>query len=205
MAPWTISSRSERPAALCTPAGAAFYEKALADDGAMLFPMGLFDRAASLDAIRGASPWASYRLESIEVMRLAPHVGLSRLSGGGPAWGRAALRSLDDQHVCPRRERRLAPGIAPAIARLTVSRWRRRHLGSQPASQQYQSFVVSTRRLDCGRLLASRKRRCRGTSIPVADVAARLGPAGRGVTPQAAIAPSALSATPLPEIAMGVC
>ena len=65
--------------------------------------------------------------------------------------------------------------------------------------------VVSTRRLDCGRLLASRKRRCRGTSIPVADVAARLGPAGRGVTPQAAIAPSALSATPLPEIAMGVC
>jgi hypothetical protein len=62
--------------ALCTPAGAAFYEKVLADDGAMLFPMGLFDRAASLEAIRGASPWASYRLESIEVLRPAPHVGI---------------------------------------------------------------------------------------------------------------------------------
>jgi hypothetical protein len=62
--------------ALSTREGAAFYERVMADDGVMLFPMGLFDRAASLDAIRSAPPWASYQLQSIGVSHPATDVGI---------------------------------------------------------------------------------------------------------------------------------
>lgn len=62
--------------ALSTTEGAAFYEKVLTDDGMMLFPMGLFDRAASLAAIHAAPPWASYELQSVEVAHPATDVGI---------------------------------------------------------------------------------------------------------------------------------
>ncbi len=48
----------------------------MADDGVMLFPMGLFDRAASLAAIRAAPPWTSYELQSVQVTHPAKEVGI---------------------------------------------------------------------------------------------------------------------------------
>jgi hypothetical protein len=62
--------------ALCGDEGAAFYDEIMADDAVMIFPMGLMDRAASLEAIRGASPWMTYRLEAEAVVYPAPNVGV---------------------------------------------------------------------------------------------------------------------------------
>jgi ketosteroid isomerase-like protein len=62
--------------ALCTTDGAEFYDGLMTDDGVMLFPMGVFDRAESLQAIAAASPWSSFQLESVQVIHPAPDVGI---------------------------------------------------------------------------------------------------------------------------------
>jgi ketosteroid isomerase-like protein len=56
--------------------GAAFYDELMADDAVMVFPMGVLDRQESLQAIRDASPWVTYRLESEAVVRPSPDVGI---------------------------------------------------------------------------------------------------------------------------------
>jgi hypothetical protein len=61
---------------LCGDQGAAFYDELMADDASMVFPMGVMDRAASLEAIRGAGPWVTYRLDSERVLYPAPNVGV---------------------------------------------------------------------------------------------------------------------------------
>jgi hypothetical protein len=52
--------------------GAAFYEQCMADDGLMVFPGVVMDKAAALQAIAGARPWSSYALSSIRVVSATP-------------------------------------------------------------------------------------------------------------------------------------
>jgi hypothetical protein len=62
--------------ALCGPSGPEFYDRLMADEGVMVFSSGTLDRAASIEAIRGASPWRSFRIESPRVVHPAPDVGV---------------------------------------------------------------------------------------------------------------------------------
>ena len=62
--------------ALCTTQGAEFYDGLMSDDALMLFPMGVFDRGESLEAIRTASPWASYQLQPMQLTHPVPDVGI---------------------------------------------------------------------------------------------------------------------------------
>ena len=54
--------------ALSGPYGAGFYTDVMADDGLMVFPGIILDRAQSLRAIAGAPPWASFELEDVRVV-----------------------------------------------------------------------------------------------------------------------------------------
>jgi hypothetical protein len=62
--------------ALSGPDGAAFYDDLLCDDALMVFPMGIFDRATSLSAIRAAEPWQAFQLADVRIGHPAPDVGL---------------------------------------------------------------------------------------------------------------------------------
>lgn len=52
--------------------GAAYYANVMADDGLMVFPGILLDRAQSLRAIAGAPPWASFDLEDVRIVEAGP-------------------------------------------------------------------------------------------------------------------------------------
>ena len=58
--------------ALCGPDGAAFYDDVMADDGLMVFPGMVLDKAQTLRAIAGAPPWSRYDLSDIRVVESAP-------------------------------------------------------------------------------------------------------------------------------------
>jgi hypothetical protein len=58
--------------ALSGPDGAAFYERVLADDGVMVFPGTVMDRAAALEAIRTVEPWSRFSLSDIGVVSEGP-------------------------------------------------------------------------------------------------------------------------------------
>ncbi len=62
--------------ALSGTGGAEFYEEHMADDGLMLFPGMVMDKAAALDAIRGAEPWSSYELEDVRVIAIGDAAGI---------------------------------------------------------------------------------------------------------------------------------
>jgi hypothetical protein len=53
--------------ALSGPNGAEFYARVMADDGLMVFPGTVMDKAAALEAIRGAQPWSSFVLSDVRV------------------------------------------------------------------------------------------------------------------------------------------
>jgi hypothetical protein len=80
--------------ALCTTRGADFYDELLTDDAVMLFPMGHFDRAAALEAIRKSPPWSSYQVDFVQVTHPTSDVGIvtyravARREGSDPyeAW-----------------------------------------------------------------------------------------------------------------------
>ena len=56
--------------ALSEGSGAEFYDAFLTDDAIMVFPFGVLDRAAAIDAMRDAPPWTGYALSDVQVMRL---------------------------------------------------------------------------------------------------------------------------------------
>jgi uncharacterized protein (TIGR02246 family) len=58
--------------ALSGPEGAAFYANLMDDDGLMVFPGLVLDRAASLRAIAGAPPWNSFDLDDVREIRPTP-------------------------------------------------------------------------------------------------------------------------------------
>jgi uncharacterized protein (TIGR02246 family) len=58
--------------ALSGPDGAAFYEEVMADDGLMVFPGLVLDKAETLRAIAGAPPWSSFELEDVREIAATP-------------------------------------------------------------------------------------------------------------------------------------
>lgn len=54
--------------ALSGPDGAAFYEDAMADDGLMVFPGMVMNKAEALAAIRAAPPWRRFELTDLRTV-----------------------------------------------------------------------------------------------------------------------------------------
>jgi uncharacterized protein (TIGR02246 family) len=52
--------------------GAAFYRDVMAEDGLMVFPGAVLDKAESLRAIAGATPWSAYELDDVRVIQATP-------------------------------------------------------------------------------------------------------------------------------------
>jgi uncharacterized protein (TIGR02246 family) len=52
--------------------GAAFYADLMADDGLMVFPGLVMDKAESLRAIAGAPPWSTFELGDLRVIEATP-------------------------------------------------------------------------------------------------------------------------------------
>jgi ketosteroid isomerase-like protein len=80
----TLEERGWR--ALSQGEGGAFYREHMADDGIMVFPVGMYDKAASIGALEGVPPWESYELDD---MRLVA-VGGTGGSVTYHAWARRA-------------------------------------------------------------------------------------------------------------------
>ena len=62
--------------ALSGPDGALFYDDLMADDGLMVFPGSVLDKAASIEAIRGAAPWATFELADTRVVLPTPDTAI---------------------------------------------------------------------------------------------------------------------------------
>ena len=48
--------------------GATFYQDLMAEDGLMIFPGAILDKAASIRAIAAAEPWGSFELSEVRVI-----------------------------------------------------------------------------------------------------------------------------------------
>jgi hypothetical protein len=76
--------------ALSGPGGAAFYSEFMADDGLMVFPGLVLDKAASIQAISDTTPWLSYELEGVRLIGAMPHAATvvygatAQREGGSP-------------------------------------------------------------------------------------------------------------------------
>jgi uncharacterized protein (TIGR02246 family) len=62
--------------ALSSPEGAAFYEDLMADDGVMVFPGMVLDKAETVRAIADAPPWQSFELADLRVIEATPESGI---------------------------------------------------------------------------------------------------------------------------------
>lgn len=62
--------------ALSGPDGAAMYDDVIADDGLMVFPGLVLDKAASIQAIAGAPPWSSFELADVREVTATPDSAL---------------------------------------------------------------------------------------------------------------------------------
>ncbi len=62
--------------ALSSPDGAGFYDDLMADDGLMVFPGLVLDKAATIRAIAGERPWASHKLADVRVIEPTPDSGI---------------------------------------------------------------------------------------------------------------------------------
>lgn len=80
--------------ALCGPKGADFYNDLMADDGVMVFPGVVLDKAATVDAIAGASAWQSFDLTDVNVVDAAPDTAFVTYSATAQRAGQASYRAL---------------------------------------------------------------------------------------------------------------
>jgi hypothetical protein len=62
--------------ALSSDRGASFYRDNMADDGLMVFPGTLMNKAEALAAITSAKPWAAHQLSDITVVELGADAAL---------------------------------------------------------------------------------------------------------------------------------
>lgn len=62
--------------ALSGPDGAEFYEAVMLDDGVMVFPGMVMDKASALDAMRSVTPWTTFDLTDLRVIRPGPDSGV---------------------------------------------------------------------------------------------------------------------------------
>lgn len=62
--------------ALSGPGGAAFYAELMADDGLMVFPALVLDKAEAIRAIASERPWTSFELADVRVIEAVPDTGI---------------------------------------------------------------------------------------------------------------------------------
>jgi uncharacterized protein (TIGR02246 family) len=62
--------------ALSGPDGPAFYQEVMADDGVMVFPGLVLDKAATLEIMAGVAPWVTFNLQDVRVVRVSPDCGM---------------------------------------------------------------------------------------------------------------------------------
>jgi hypothetical protein len=65
-----VTLETEGWEALSQGTGADFYQRALPDDAVTVFPFGVLTRQQSIEAMRAAPPWATFRIEEPRVVRL---------------------------------------------------------------------------------------------------------------------------------------
>ncbi len=65
-----ISIETDGWRALSDGSGADYYNEHLTGNALMVFPFGMLDREQSIEAIRAAPPWASFRIEAPHVVAL---------------------------------------------------------------------------------------------------------------------------------------
>ena len=80
--------------ALSEGTGAEFYDAFLTDDAIMVFPFGVLDRAAAIDAMRDASPWTGYALSDVQVVRLGEAAAMLVYRATAQREGQAEYRAL---------------------------------------------------------------------------------------------------------------
>jgi uncharacterized protein (TIGR02246 family) len=80
--------------ALSGSAGADFYAGVMAEDGIMVFPGSVLDRAASLRAIAAAPPWSAFDLADLRVIELGPDSALVTYRASSRREGEAAYEAL---------------------------------------------------------------------------------------------------------------
>jgi hypothetical protein len=84
--------------ALSGAGGADFYSDVMAEDGLMVFPGLVMDKAAALAAIRSVAPWTSFELRDIRVAEPGPDtaivVYLARAERRGQPEYRATMSSV---------------------------------------------------------------------------------------------------------------
>lgn len=62
--------------ALSSTDGAAFYADLMADDGVMVFPGMVLDKAETVRAIADAPPWQAFELADLRVIQATPDSGI---------------------------------------------------------------------------------------------------------------------------------
>jgi hypothetical protein len=56
--------------------GPAFYREVMADDGLMVFPGMVLDKAATLEVMASVAPWATFQLRDVRQIRALPDCGM---------------------------------------------------------------------------------------------------------------------------------
>jgi len=80
--------------ALSEGSGAEFYDAFLTDDAIMVFPFGVLDRAAAIDAMRDALPWTGYALSDVQVMRVGTGAAMLVYKATAQREGQPEYRAL---------------------------------------------------------------------------------------------------------------
>jgi uncharacterized protein (TIGR02246 family) len=80
--------------ALSSADGAAFYEDLMADDGVMVFPGMVLDKAATVRAIADAPPWQSFELADLRVIEATPDSGIVSYDATARRGGEDEYRAL---------------------------------------------------------------------------------------------------------------
>jgi uncharacterized protein (TIGR02246 family) len=91
--------------ALTGTSGAAFYEELMADDGVMVFPGMILDKAETIRAIADAPPWQSFELAEVRVIEVTPDSGIVTYDARARRADEDEYRALMSS-VYARRERR---------------------------------------------------------------------------------------------------
>ena len=95
--------------ALAAGRGRDFYEEVLLDDAVMVFPVGAFGKAESLQGLAGAAPWDAYELRDVRVVHPVEGTATVVYSVVADRKGQPAYRALmSSTYVCCEGKWRLA-------------------------------------------------------------------------------------------------
>ena len=88
--------------ALSGGAGVAFYDDLMSDDGLMVFPGLVMDKAETLRAVGGAAPWLTFELADVRVVRSTPDGAIVTYEARSQRAGQAPYRATMSSHYARR-------------------------------------------------------------------------------------------------------